>query len=795
MLVVIVATLGYYYWTGIVHYGTHHAIHGPLDDHFNLLSHGFRKGQLSLDLPVPQALLDSPNPYDPALRPGVSVPHDASYYRGRYYIYFGPAPVLTLFLPFSVLTGHDLPDSLAVFVFSSCGYLALVALFWFLQRRYYPTASLASQLACLLVLGGGTMVIALLRRPNIWEVSGSSGFFFFSLTLLCLIRALHSPRSAAWSVAGGLALGLAVASRPTYLLCAPLFALPLFWRRRPGSISPPPSSPSAPAPLYGWRALFSAAAACGLIGCALLAYNYARFDDPLEFGQKYQLSTIVEGQARHFSATYLPYNLHVYFFSTLRWFGAFPFVHGIEPPAAPDGHAGQEFALGLLPNLPFVAFGLPLAAGLLVRRLRGPGDDTRWQLFAILAAAAFLTFAPLAFFFGACVRYLADFTPAFMLLACLGLLECESRLHRSGARAALRGIALLLALFTIVVPALALADSYQALTGTPPPHYAPLARLANAPVRWLDRQRWPDYRPWDLTLTFPSDRSPRREPLVLVTKAAASSAIFFVEYLSPSTVRFGYHGSIGNSDTVFSPPLSAPPGATAALRITLGESSGPLHHGTYSWLRLHYDGRFVWETPSVSVASFPGSVSVGVAPISARGGLRFSGKIHSATPADTTASAPSSVVVRPHGGARIRLTLTPSARNRFLPLATTGVTGTGDHFYVRLTAADELVFGYDHWGRPSRHSPPFPISIAQAHDLEFWLPALAPAGRPPHLLVTVDGQTAWHTAVEFYPPAPENIFFGYNPIGGTATERILDQGLVEATNLPVPPLLFQSPQK
>ncbi len=61
-------------------------------------------------------------------------------------------------------------------------------------------------------------------------------------------------------------------------------------------------------------------------------------------------------------------------------------------------------------------------------------------------------------------------------------------------------------------------------------------------------------------------------------------------------------------------------------------------------------------------------------------------------------------------------------------------------------------------------------------------------------VVTISGPTAWHTAVEFHPPAPENIFFGYNPIGGTATERVLDQGLVEATNLPFPPLLFQSPQ-
>ncbi len=791
LLAMIVATCSYYYWTSLIHYGAHHAIDGPLADHFNLLSHGFRKGQLSLDLPVPQALLESPNPYDPTLRPGVFVPHDASYYQGRYYIYFGPAPVLTLFLPFSLLTGNDLPVATAVFIFSSAGYLALLALFRFLQRRYYPTASFGSLLSCLLVLGGGTMVIALLRRPNIWEVSGASGFFYFTLSLLCLVRALHSRRSTAWAAAGGLALGLAVASRPTYLLCTALFALPMFWRRRPPSPSlPHPASPAL-APTYGWPALLGAATTCGLIGGALLAYNYARFDNPFEFGQKYQLSLIIEGQARHFSPTYLPYNLHVYFFSALRWFAAFPFTHGIQPPPLPDGHAGLELAFGLLTNLPFVAFGLFLLPFLCMRRLRPNPADTRQPTFAVLAAAALLTFAPLAFFFGACVRYLADFTPAFMLLACLGLLAVEAHLRHPAALAALRSAALLLATFTCVVPALALADSYQALIGTPPPHYAAIARLANAPVRWLDRQRWPDYRPWDLALTFPADRSPRREPLLVVAKASAPSAIFFVEYLDATTVRFGYHDSIGNTDTVFSPPVSAPPATTAALRITLGELTAPLHQGTHSWLRVYYDERFVWETPAVSIAAFPGSVTAGLAPASARAGLRFTGQLHSAAPANSSAAAPATASSHRFGGARVRLTLTDSDRGRSLPLATTGVTGKGDLFHVRLTATDELIFGYDHWSKPSRYSPPFPISLGQAHTVEFWLPALAPSDRPPHLLVTVDGKTAWHTAVKFFPPAPQNIFFGYNPIGGTASERVFDHCLIEETRLPFPPLLFQ----
>ena len=129
-------------------------------------------------------------------------------------------------MPFSVVTGRDLPIAYAVWLFTCAGYLALVGIFFFLQRRYFPRASLWTVTAGLIALGGASLVVALLRRANIWELSGASGFGFFSVSLWCLIRALHSSRPLTWTTLGGLALGLAVASRPTYILCSVLFALP-----------------------------------------------------------------------------------------------------------------------------------------------------------------------------------------------------------------------------------------------------------------------------------------------------------------------------------------------------------------------------------------------------------------------------------------------------------------------------------------------------------------------------------------------------------------------------------------
>jgi hypothetical protein len=99
----VLATIAYYFWTAMIPPGGPPRIHGEESDHFNLLSRGFQKRHLYLDREVPAALLNAGNPYDPVSRGNVTILHDASFFQGKYYIYFGPAPVVTLLLPFSVI--------------------------------------------------------------------------------------------------------------------------------------------------------------------------------------------------------------------------------------------------------------------------------------------------------------------------------------------------------------------------------------------------------------------------------------------------------------------------------------------------------------------------------------------------------------------------------------------------------------------------------------------------------------------------------------------------------------------
>src|SRR5262245_4432072 len=76
-------------------------------DYFKLLVRGWKKGQLHMDKEPAPELLALADPYDPAQN-GPYKLGDATLYKGKYYIYFGPSPALTLMLPYGLITGREM---------------------------------------------------------------------------------------------------------------------------------------------------------------------------------------------------------------------------------------------------------------------------------------------------------------------------------------------------------------------------------------------------------------------------------------------------------------------------------------------------------------------------------------------------------------------------------------------------------------------------------------------------------------------------------------------------------------
>jgi tetratricopeptide (TPR) repeat protein len=380
------------------------------------LVQGFRTGQLSLKKEVPLGLKQLANPYDG----DANLPYrttyrmnDLSYYKGRFYLYFGITPALILFWPVVALTGHYLSDNQAVTIFCAAGFLASVGLLHALWRRYFAEVSVAAVAAGALALGLAAGVPVLLSRSNVYEVAISCGYMLTMLALGAIWCALHeTQRGWRWLAAASVAYGLAVGSRPNLLFGAVILLVPVLqaWReRRRISVL-----------------LMAATGPITLIGLGLMLYNYLRFGSPFELGWHYVVGAVQHVTVRSFSPHYLWFNFRVYFLEPARWSGRFPFVHQIAVPPMPAGYLPVEGPFGILSNIPVVW--LALAAPLAWRGRSGQaGSVLRWFVMAaaLLSAICALT---LGFYHCATFRYEVDFLPALLLLAVVGILALERML-------------------------------------------------------------------------------------------------------------------------------------------------------------------------------------------------------------------------------------------------------------------------------------------------------------------------------------------------------------------------------
>jgi len=409
----------------------------PATAYFDRQANAFLAGQLSLLEKPPAALATIPDPYQVKNRGALGYIWDASYYKGKYYYYWGPVPALMiaavkLFRPSLVVQDQ----ALIVFSVSGLG-IVLAALFHRLKKNYFPKLPAWTVLGFVLLGVLNTPLFWLVNHPVVHEAPIAVGQFFLILGLYTALRGMEAQKGGyIWLAGTGLIWGASIASRidlgPGIFWMVALVSLFILLKagklqRAVGPIL------AIGLPLLAW-------------GAGLAWYNYARFGNILETGHRYQLTGgAMPADYRNIaSISYILPNLYNLLFRPFQilW-REFPFFftpyltsHSWPKlfffPHNPNYFFDEPIA-GLFICIPAIWILLAVLVIPLQNSLKGPAGhtDAAWSLRNqsltgwltwMAGGALLLNLASLSIFIYTTMRYLADVTPllAILIFLCLG---------------------------------------------------------------------------------------------------------------------------------------------------------------------------------------------------------------------------------------------------------------------------------------------------------------------------------------------------------------------------------------
>ena len=382
-------------------------------DIFIKLFDAFKKGQLHLDYePDPKLVALGEDAYVPAARSAAhaSVLWDHAYFNGKYYCYFGAAPVIFISFPVYVITGGLVPTGLfllwvgffaAIFGFA---YLAVVLL-EIGGRKVNPIALVAILIG--LAFGGLFLNLVVFRQTDfMYRVPFTLGLANAILFTAFTLEAYRGFHRRTFLGLAGFFFVLIIGTRPDFgvwlLFLSPLFLSMLFRKEKPMSKRLLDFAPMAGILLVG------ALVICG--------YNYARYGTPLEFGQTYQMTSMdvrtIKLDLGDFRGAFYHYFLQ--YPSTRNSFGYINTTYSVMPF---DSHPYRNGTIGLL-NTPIPYFWLSLIPCFLKEK------RLEWRFAYVLMPVAVMGIAWSIYGLGGtCFRYMLAIYPLSSVIALFAVLR------------------------------------------------------------------------------------------------------------------------------------------------------------------------------------------------------------------------------------------------------------------------------------------------------------------------------------------------------------------------------------
>lgn len=420
---------------------------------YNVMVDGFLKGQLNLPIePDPRMLILS-DPYDPNKNNGIRC-HDASFYNGKYYSYYGPSAAILLFLPYKILTKRGFPENLSVLIFMFGAFICSVLLIVKIRNHYFSKSPDYILLILITVLGFSNIGLFLLRLSRMYEVAISSALFFFIAGILFIWIGVHSKKTPLLALFfGSLFLGFAIGARPHFVFAG--ISLLITWIR----IIQTKLIEKFKDHFILALTLFMPFIICLLTLCL---YNFLRFGDPLNFGHNYVTSCVLNiHKTGYFNIkNFLP-NVYLFLFNFPLIDSTIPFIHVNWQIPSFLGHLDNyyfEHTIGLLTGIPFTLLLVlyPATYGLCVitKSVNSFFESSKKFPvfeFLIIFIPCSLTLGVILTSSGITTRYTADYATSFILLAAIVWMYFESVIRTgTNIKSILSKLAIVLAILSII---------------------------------------------------------------------------------------------------------------------------------------------------------------------------------------------------------------------------------------------------------------------------------------------------------------------------------------------------------